>query len=265
MALSNRPAPRAGVLAGLVLALCCAVPAAAVTLIHTAAQHATEPKFLVVRQAGTEHVVGLCVDIMRAIERVDPGLKFVGDQVVQPLIRVEAGVATGDLDAACGFVRTAQRELKFNYVEPPLFPVKYYLVARADDDIRINDWDDVRKLGDQGVILSVHGFGIARRLEDVGGLLVDSGANTSALNFQKLLAGRARFYYHRSPGVLAEIRHAGVTGKVRVLPTSMDSQKLYMVLSKKLAQGTAGRVRAALAALQKSGELAQLLAKWDEG
>lgn len=265
MALFDSPAARAGGIAGVLWALCCAAPAAAVTLIRTAAQQATEPKFIAVKRAGTNHVVGLCVDIMRAIERVDPSLKFVGDQTMQPLIRLEAGVAAGELDAACGLLRTPQRERKVNYVEPPLFPVRYYLVARADDDVQVGNWDDVRKLGDQGVILVIHGFGIARRLEEVGGLLVDTGANTSALNFQKLLIGRARFYYHRSPGVLAEIRNAGVGGKVRVLPTSMDTQKLYMVLSKTLAADTAERVRAAIALLNKRGELAQLLAKWDEG
>ncbi len=265
MAMFPRPAARAGRIAGVLLALCCAGPAAPVTLIRTAAQHATEPKFIAVKRAGVDHVVGLCIDIMRAIERVDPSLKFVGDQAMQPLSRVEAGVTFGDLDAACGFVRTPQREAKFNYVEPPLFPVKYYLVARADDDIQIGNWDDVRKLGEHGVILVIHGFAISKRLEEIGGLRVDSGANTSALNFQKLLAGRARFYYHRSPGVLAEIRNAGLAGKVKVLPANMDTQKFYMALSKALPADVAERVRAAIAQLSKSGELAELLAKWDEG
>ncbi|MDC8756819.1 substrate-binding periplasmic protein [Janthinobacterium fluminis] len=261
----DRCAGRAGRIAAVALALGCCVPAAAVTLLRTAGQTATEPKFIVAKRGGASHVVGLCVDIMRAVERVDPGLKFVGDQAMQPLIRVEAGVLNGDLDAACGFVRNPQRETQFNFVDTPLFVVKYYLTVRADDDIQINNWDDVRKLGDQGIILLIHGFAITRRLDEIGGLRVDSGANTSALNFQKLLAGRGRFYYHRSPGIKAEIRNAGVIGKVKVLPTNMDTQKFYMVLSKSLPAGTTERVRAAIAQLAKSGELTQLLAKWDEG
>ncbi|WP_317205173.1 ABC transporter substrate-binding protein [Janthinobacterium sp.] len=265
MASFNFPASAGRRLAGWCLALCCAAPSAAVELLRTAAQEATEPKFIAVQRAGARHVIGLCIDIMRAVERMDPGLKFVGDQTMQPLIRVEAGIAAGDLDAACGFIRTPQREAGFVYVEPPLFAVNYFLTVRADDTIRIGNWNDVRKLGDEGVILAIHGFGGSKRLNEIGGLLVDSGANTSTLNFQKLLAGRGRFYYHRSPGIKAEIRKAGVLGKVKILPTSMDSQKLYLVLSKTLSADTVNRVAAALAQLSKSGELAHLLAKWDEG
>jgi hypothetical protein len=32
-------------------------------------------------------MVGLCIDIMRAIEQIDPGLRFVGHQRWKPLIR----------------------------------------------------------------------------------------------------------------------------------------------------------------------------------
>lgn len=265
MASFNFPAIAGRCLAGWCLALCCAAPAGAVALLRTAAQEATEPKFIAVQGAGARHVIGLCIDIMRAVERVDPGLKFVGDQTMQPLIRVEAGIAAGDLDAACGFLRTPQREAKFVFVEPPLFSVNYFLTVRADDNVRVGNWDDVRRLGNEGVILVIHGFGGRKRLEEIGGLLIDSGGNTSTVNFQKLLAGRGRFYYHRSPGIKAEIRKAGVLGKVKVLPTSMDSQKLYLVLSKTLSADTVGRVAAALAQLSRSGELANLLAKWDEG
>ena len=240
-----------------------AQPAASITLIRTAAQEATEPKFVTMQYEGKPVVGGLCIDIMRAIEKVAPDLKFVGDQSWEPLVRVEAGVANGTLDAACGLLRNAHRKARFNYIEPALFPVNYYLAVRVDDDVQVNNWDDVRKLGDEGIILVINGFGMIKRLNEIGGLTVDSGAMDSRSNLEKLLAGRGRFYIHRSPGIIAEIEKAGMQDKVRLLPTVIHSEKFHMVTSKALAPKTVERMRKAIAQLEKSGELKRLLEKWE--
>lgn len=111
-----------GIGIGAALILSCASPALGMTKIRTAAQDASEPKFVVLYESGKSAVGGICVDIMRAIERVDPTLKFVGDQTWQPLLRIEAGVSNGHLDACCGLLRTKPREAKYVYIDPPFFP-----------------------------------------------------------------------------------------------------------------------------------------------
>ena len=241
------------------------VPAAwAATEIRTAAQLASEPKFLALGEDSRTAIGGICIDIMRAIESVDASLKFVGDQAWQPLARIEAGMANGDLDVSCGLLRTAAREARYTYIDTPLFPVSYHLIVRADDDVKINNWNDVRKLGDNGIILVINGFGILSKLEELPGLKIDSRAYTSKGNFDKLLAGRGRFYYHRSPGIHAEIRNAGIEGKVRILQPPMYKEKFYMAASKRLAPETIGRLSKALGLLEHNGQLAKLLKKWDE-
>jgi ABC-type amino acid transport substrate-binding protein len=249
----------------LLLVLCLTVGArAAVTELRTAGQEATEPKFIAAPANGGGQVSGLCMDILHAIEHLDPGLKFVMEQRLQPALRLEAGVASGNLEVVCGFVRNAQREAKFRFLEPMLFQFNFYLTARADDEVRITGWDDVRKLGGKGVVLVAHGFGTIQKLEGVGGLVIDSSANSSKLNLDKLVAGHGRFYYHRSPGIQGEIRAAGVQGKVKVLPAVLDSLQFYMVVSKMLPEVTAERLRKAIVQLDASKELARLLAKWEE-
>ena len=247
--------------AAIVLALLFASGSWAATEIRTAAQQASEPKFVALAEAGKTGIGGICVDIMRAIERVDPQLKFVGDQTWQPLVRMEAGMAAGDLDVICGLLQTKSRESRYTYIDTPLFPVNYHLVVRADDDVQIQSWDDVRKLGEQGVVLVINGFGILDRLEDAG-IKIDAKAYTSKENFAKLLAGRGRFYYHRSPGINSEIRHAGVEGKVKILGTSMHTEKFYMAASKKMPAEAVGRMQKAILQLERNGELAGLLRKW---
>lgn len=238
-------------------------PAQAATELQTAAQEATEPKFIQDTQGTKPTVVGLCIDIMRAIERVDPSLAFVGDQAWQPLVRVEASVANGNLDAACAFLRNRARESKFTYVEPALFTVNYRLVVATDDEVQIQDWDDVRKLGGKGVVLVIHGFGMVKRLEEIGGLTVDSGAKDSQTNLRKLLAGRGRFYIHRSPGIESEIRQSGLQDKVKLLPAVLHAEKFHMVLAKRVPAEVVEKVRAAITQLDRSGELARLFNKWN--
>src|SRR5476649_1990028 len=100
-------------------AACCLMLLAAslsgmATELRVAAQEGTEPKFI----ASDQGIVGLCIDIMRAIERVDPGLKFVGDQHWMPLIRVYSEAANGKQDAVCGVQDTPERRRHYVFLDP---------------------------------------------------------------------------------------------------------------------------------------------------
>lgn len=241
--------------------LCGAWPygmAGAVTL-RVAAQEGTEPKF--VARGGA--VVGLCVDILRAIEKLDPGLTFTGDQHWMPLVRVYTELARGAQDAACGVQRTADREHKFVFLEPALFPLNYMLMARADDPVVINNWDDVRQLGPDTVVLANRGFAGVSILEAVGGLKVDARSASPLMNLQKLIAGRGRLFLHRTPGLQAFLQRAGAADKVRILPVVLETSYIYLVLGKHVDHATAARVQEALSRLDKAGELERLLHRWD--
>ena len=248
----------ASTLALVVLCGMLSLPAVA-TEIRTAAQENSEPKYL--NERG--EVVGLCIDIMRAIERLDPGLRFSGDQTWLPLMRIEHGLRNGKLDMACGFIRNKVREADYQIVLPRLFPVQYRLVVRASDNPSVQSWDDVRKLGADGVVLVNSGRGPARRLEEMGGLLIDSGGRTTANNLQKLASGRGRFFYYRTPGLTSELRRSGVKDKLRVLPVVLESQDFFMMLGKHVPKDRVERLSAAVQTLEDSGELARLLDKWD--
>ncbi len=235
-------------------------PACAQSLIRTAAQEASAPKFIPVLQDGKPAVGGVCVDIMRALEAVEPGIKFVGDQNWLPLVRM----MSGPIDAICGILHTKERALQYDYIDTPIISVNYLLAVRADDDIQVSSWEDIRKLGKDGIILSMHNYAINERLKNLGGLQVDSSAVSSRSNLNKLLARRGRFYCHRSPGIVAEIRQAGLEGQVRLLPKVMLKDELYMVLSKTLAVEDARKIRAAIILLERQGTLAKLFEKYQE-
>lgn len=241
---------------------CLAMPvvgmAAELAPIRVAAQSDSEPKFVAQGNA----VIGSCIDIFRAIERIDSELKFIGDQRWMPLKRIEAMAGAGQLDAVCGLVRNSERVTAYKILEAPLFTVTYHFLVRADDPINVKSLDEVRKLKSEGIILVNGGSGPVSFFKNVGGMKVDSSASSTGANIEKLLAGRGRFFYYRQPGLNSEIRKSGHEGKVRVLPTTFDAQIFYLMLGLHIPKEIETRIAQALNKLNERGELKLIAEKW---
>ena len=242
---------------GMLLVAC--LPAQAVTL-RTAAQEGTEPKFIA---GGRDRIVGMCIDIMRAIEQIDPKLQFSGDQRWKPLIRAYSELESGLQDVQCAVQRTPDRERRFHFLGPALYTIEYHFLVRMQDHVTIQNWDDVRRLAPDNVVLVNRGFAAGDILVAAGGIVVDGNSSSPQHNLQKLIAGRGRLFFHRGPGLKKLLERTGTADKVRILPQVMDSAKLYFATSNKLAGDINERLEQALFALEKSGELERLMRKWD--
>lgn len=241
-----------------VAVLCFAAMAAQALELKTRGQDETEPKFMVT----SGKVSGSCVEIFRAIEKTDPELHIVGDQDMVPLKRLEMMLDAKDADIACGLVHNAERDKKFVFIDPPLFQVNNVLIVRADDLVSVGSWDDVRKLGTDGLVLGNAGRGPVAKLKKMEGVLVDDSAKGTEQNLQKLMLGRGRFFYHRTPGAMSEIRQAKLEGKVKVLPVALSSDDYLMMLGRHVPAATASRLTAALNKLKASGELKAIADRW---
>lgn len=244
------------------LALMFSIPAglAAPIMVRVAAQSDSEPKFVPQGNA----ISGNCIDIFRAIEKTDPEIKFVGDQRWLPLKRIEAMAGAKQLDAICGLIRNDERVAVYRIPQTPLFAVTYHLLARVDDPVSVMTLDEVRRLGNDGIILVNGGSGPVNTLMKAGNLKIDSAASSTGTNIEKLLAGRGRFFYYRQPGLNSEIRKSGHAAKVRILPTAFDTQVFYMMLGAHIGKEAEAKITQALATLDHSGELKQIAAKWSE-
>lgn len=244
--------------------LLAAAPAPAATApvvsLRVAAQAGTDPKFI---DAGDGRIIGVCIDIFRTIERIDPGLVFIGDQQWLPLVRAHSEVVNHQHDALCAIQRTPERELQYTFIDLPLLPLRFQLLARADDAVVVHTWDDVRRLGADGVILTNRGFGTTEALERIGGLRFSASAADPLNNLQKLVARRGRFFLHRGPGLKSFIQRSGYGGKVKILPQVMYQTETYMALGTHVDPAVVARVRRAVEQMERTGELARLLKKWD--
>ncbi|MCG2586053.1 ABC transporter substrate-binding protein [Massilia sp. TS11] len=234
---------------------------APVVELRTSAQLATAPKFI---SKGRTEVVGLCVDVFRALERIDPGLRFSGDQQWRVTARIEDELERGQLDVACASVRSREREARYQFIDVPIMTARYFLLARADDPVQVNNWADLLALAPNNSMLVVKGFGILGRLREVGLSNIDDGALDNSTNLQKLVAGRARFFIMRSPGIDSLLRETGLEAKVRVLPAMLEQQPLFMMTGRHLAAATQQRLTRAIIRLEQSGELHRILVRWTQ-
>jgi len=236
--------------ASLVVASQCAVSA---TLVRTAAQD-SQPKFVKTATA----MSGLCVDVFKAIERADPDLKFGEMKDFMPLPRIEVSLADGDLDAFCGLAKTATRQAQLDFIETPLYTTHSVLAARSDEKADPKNFDDIRKLGDDAVVLVVTKTVHAEILAAQAGLKVDSGARDTSVNLKKLLEGRGRFVYHNDFALVDEIKRDNLSDKVKLLSAQFATEGRFMVVSKKAAPALRQKLTAAIEKLSKSGELAKI-------
>lgn len=249
----------------LALLLCIACSGAAFSeetfVVRTAAQDASEPKYVAQLFNGKKVATGFCVDLMRAIERSDRRIHFTGDQDWEPVTRLEADIQVGALDVACGLQRNSARMEHYRYLEPAVFSVRYFLVARADDPVKVSSWDDVRALGADGIVLINRGV-LTPKMRALAGIKYDDGIISGKANLQKLLIGRGRFFLYRTPGLQEEILAAGASGKVRICSNAMFREDFYMVISKNAPAGMVVALNNALKNLAGTGELARLQQLW---
>jgi ABC-type amino acid transport substrate-binding protein len=158
--------------------------------LRTAAQPNT-PKFY--RDNGT--LTGISYDIIQAIQRADPTLRFSGYEQELPTKRIEKMLEQGQLDVYVGFLVTPARQHSFDFIDVPLFSPRIRLLSRKDDQLTIQSLDELPPLGNDGIVLTTRGTPLPEQLQQLQpGLLIDAGTDSNDLNVRKLLQKRGRVF-----------------------------------------------------------------------
>ena len=189
------------------------LPAGALNL-RTASQSGSEPKYMLVNG----NVTGLEVEIIKAVQQADPSIRITGLERFIPFKRLKQETEIGNLDCFFGFSYNEERAKTFWFIQPPLYMLEYKMVMRADDPFEPKDFDDIRSLGNDGVILSLYGTAGTKILENQGGLIIDDGGKTLPALLKKLESKRGRFIFYQSFGTLYTIKKNGSGKDVSVDP-----------------------------------------------
>jgi glutamate/aspartate transport system substrate-binding protein len=240
--------------AGLAIALAACAGASAMD-VRVAAQEAISPKWI----ALPDRAAGICPDILAAVERVDPQLRFTGYRRSRSLPAIEAGLETGSLDASCALVASPRRHAIAVPVGKSVYMIRHTLAARAGDTAVVRNVRDLVRLG--ALVTSQRGSAFTERLKQAG-VSVDDATDDNRMNLQKILGGHGRFAYMNELTLLHYIRSEHLEARVRVLPVIISAEPAYFWVSRKADPALATRLGAALDRLRADGELDRIYARW---
>lgn len=207
------------------------------------------------------NIQGVCSDIIKAVERIIKK-KIIGVDQFMPFKRIQNNLEHNIINIFFCMAKNEIREKKYIFINPPLYEVNHVVAIRKGDKVNIKSFDDIRKLGIDGKILSNFGTATENFLKKQKGLIIDSSAKNLTSNFKKLIAGRGRLVYFHDIGLISTIKKNNLEDRVRILPYSYKKYFHYVVFSKNVKKKYIIKIKQAIKKLKKSGELAKILNKY---
>lgn len=217
-------------------------------VLRSAAQEGSAPKFI--EWEGS--IQGHCPDILRALEKADPQLKFELATIPTSIKRMESHLKDGRVDVVCALLDTPLRNEVAWRISTPLFMLRERLVGRIDDKLPIHNIKDLADTGD--LVATQTGASYTEMLRSQG-VKVDDSSGDSAVALRKLLSGRVRFYYTNELTGAYYIRIGALERQLRLVPGTLQETPSYMWVSRKVDEATVQRLERAMAKLQKEGVL----------
>jgi polar amino acid transport system substrate-binding protein len=229
----------------------------AVTTLRTVSQDAYPKYYLENGQ-----LTGICPAFLRAIEKVEPTLKFVGSDNFFPTKRIDSDLRDGKLDAFACFAPSAERRKYMDFLEPALFVNGVQAaVLKNSPAASMKSWDEMKEKK-EWVFLATMGTPHVKFLEDTPGIQVDAGSSDNDVNIEKLKASRGHVFVHFGFILKGIVKKQQLDDKVIVLPFNIRKDGQYFALSKKVSPEIKKKIESALVKLEKSGELKKIYNKY---
>lgn len=203
---------------------------------------------------------GICMDVLHAVERVDPGLRFTGLEQLMPLRRVERMLGEGQVDAFFCLLRSPERERQWRYLPIPLYTVRHVIAQRLDDLRPVDSLAELATVSQIKPVLVTRGTVLARKLDIAGVTLSEVSSEREAL--QMLTLGRTDAIYGQDVNLVRHIRDARLGDRVRIGRTVFQEDAQYLVVRSDLPQPIVDRLTEALRRLERDGVLRLLSEKY---
>lgn len=203
---------------------------------------------------------GLCMEVLQAVQRMDPGLQFTGMEQQVPLKRVERLLADGLVDAFFCLLKSPEREKQWRYVPIPLYTIRHVIVQRADDPRNLDTLHELAESSKRKPVLVTRGTALARRLVQAEVAVAEVGSEREAL--QMLLMNRADVIYGQDINLLRHISDARLGTKMKLGRTVFQEEAQYLALRADLPVAHEERLTQALRRLERDGVLRALGEKY---
>lgn len=240
------------------LMLLAALPCAAaseVLSLRTMGQESLPPKWLL--RHGLP--AGVCPDVLAAIARIEPRLRFTGQQEFRSVLVIEQGLRKGNVQLACALLDTPTRREVADAIEYPLYISRQRVAAAAGDNAVVNNLEELARL--KPLVNTSRGAAYIEHLRERG-IEVDDSTGSNLTNLKKILAGHGRFFYMNELTLHWLIREHSLQDKIKLMPAILKEDPVYLWVSKKAPPQALPLLAAAIRKLQDNGELARIYTRW---
>lgn len=232
--------------------LCLAAPAQGVTL-RTVQQAGSAVKY---DPTGPAHKPGLCLEILRAVEKAEPSLRFSGLAQHVPLKRVERLLAEGQVDAFFCLLKSPERERQWRYAPVPLYVIRHVVVQRADDPRHFDTLAELAAASRAKRVLVARGTAIARHLLAADVTIAEVGSEREAL--QMLNMGRADVIYGQDINLRHHITDSGLGERMKIGRAVFQEEPQFLAMRADLPAAVEEKLTQALRKLEREGVLRQI-------
>lgn len=222
------------------------------------------PRFYVEKQNGNDAIAGMCIDMMKAVEKKIPEIQFTYKPRLTPFARIKHELAKNDIQAVFGMARNPEREKIYQYTDTPLYPVKFVIMALASDKKarEIKTLEDIQAHG--GKVLGLRGTNAVKVFEKKTGHLNIPVEVVASLeqNVKKVLMGRGKFFTYNHIDALGTIKKMGHQDQFITLPITTKETSHWLAFSKEVPKEIVEKASNALKELEQSGELQEITDKY---
>ena len=203
---------------------------------------------------------GICMEILRAVEQVDPRLRFSGLDKQAPLRRVEIMLAQGQIDVFFCLLKSAERERQWRYLPLPLYRIQHVVAMRQDDAPEPRHLADLVATSELKPVVVTRGTVLADTLRKAGVSISEVASDFEAL--QMLVLGRTDLVYGQDLNLLRHLREFRSGEKLRIASTVFQTDQQYLAVGRKVPPAVEQRLLQALQKLEREGRLKAISDKY---
>lgn len=223
-----------------------------------------EPLYAIEKRNGKSEITGMNVEIINAFIREAPEFQVRYGLEMQSISRIFRSLKDNRVQVVFGMAKSPEREKLYRYVDIPLYPVKFSIVARADDrEVRhINSYKEMKRLG--GIVLGVRATNAVELFKEKTrhlGIPVEV-MPTVEQNLKKLLSRRGRYFVFNHYSLIDGAKKIGCLDKIVVLPLIVKKENHWLVFSRSVPEQVVEKANAVLLELQENGELKRIYEKY---
>lgn len=226
--------------------------------LKTAAQK-SYPKYYF-NDSSSKNMEGLCIEIMQAIHKIDPDIRFTTSNELEPLARIISHLKRSRIDAFVGLSRSEERK-KFLNFSIPIYELHRVVAARQNDDVQIGSYADIRALKTDNGIMSLFGSNNLAVLKQHQ-LNITGTPSSVAQGLLMLIKYRGRFFSYHDLGIINTIKKNNMGDKVKILPTYLETFEQHIAYPKTVPQNTIRRIDSAIRTLQQNGNMQIILDRY---